>query len=162
MLPRTGDHQIGRQVGTETVVDRTIQRAVSLFDKLRRIRKIKSIQEFLVRLKRRTIVEGFPSRDVADRVENVWREAKETYGNSLPLPSMALGGDGGVLFVWRRDPHYLEIEVLPGGSEVFYENTQIGVAHHQDVSSSHSEVECAESWFLRFIDQQAGAYETAA
>ncbi|MBP1468896.1 hypothetical protein EYB53_024520 [Candidatus Chloroploca sp. M-50] len=52
---------------------------------------------------------------------------KASVQGMLAVPDAGISPDGEVLFLWKKEAHHFELEVLPNGqSELFYIN------HHSD------------------------------
>jgi len=85
---------------------------------------------------------------VALRAEEVWMEVQNEFAASLPVPLVALGEHGGVMFTWERGEHYVEIEVLEGRYELFYSNT---AGHDVPVAEdvTFDPVQAATAWLSR-------------
>ena len=52
--------------------------------------------------------------------ESLWSTVQDEYGTSLPVPLVAAGEDGGIMFSWDEGPHHLSVEMLKHRIEVFY------------------------------------------
>jgi len=95
------------------------------------IRKGNRVDSFLKSMISQSTKEGFPDPKVVSNANLIWRDAQGIYGPLLEEPLASLGADGGILFTWKKGPHYMEIEIVPDEIEVFYENEEINVVHYK-------------------------------
>ena len=93
---------------------------------LRRIEKLKEVDEYIEFLKKKSSQENFPSYSLVSYAELFWLDLQGEFEDTIPVPVVSLGLDGSILFTIKRDEHYLEIEVTEEGFELYYEDNDTG------------------------------------
>ncbi len=121
-----------------------------------RIQKIKGVEAFINRLKEKSASEGFPEFTIVSYTEIIWLDILNQYNDVLPVPLLSLGAAGGILFTFRKEEHYLELEVVHSGIEFYYENEATGKSDFKEFDFGTSVIESIEKWLLKFVYTDAG------
>jgi hypothetical protein len=116
---------------------------------VKKIEKLKEVDSFLEDIKEKSISEGFPEYNIALEAEKLWLDLQSEYDDLIPVPLVSLGIDGSVLFTIRDQHHYLELEVVEGGIEFFYENENTGESEFEELEFGLSIINNIETWLLK-------------
>jgi len=93
---------------------------------LKRIEKLKEVDEYIELLKKKSSHENFPSYSIVSYAEIFWLDLQSEFEDTIPVPVFSLGLDGSILITIKKDEHYLEIEVTEEGYELYYEDNDTG------------------------------------
>lgn len=117
-------------------------------DYLRRIEKLKELDEYFDLLKKKSSQENFPLYSIVSYAEKFWLDLQSEFEDTIPVPVVSLGLDGSILFTIKKDEHYLEIEVTEEGFELYYEDNETGENEFIEVSHGLSLMETIGDRFL--------------
>jgi len=115
---------------------------------LRRVKKLKKVDEYFEQLKEKYSQENFPSYSLISNAENFWLELQSEFEDTIPVPVVSLGLDGSILFTIKKNEHYLEVEVTEEAVELYYENNETGENEFIEVSHGLSLMEAIGDRFL--------------
>ena len=74
------------------------------------------------------------SKSTAERCFSVWDRLQSRMGGKMPVPDAASDGWGGIMLVWDKDQHHLELEFFADGTtESFYRNRITGAIYGDDI-----------------------------
>lgn len=117
-------------------------------DYLRRIEKLKGVDEYFDLLKEKSSQENFPLYSIVSYAEKFWLDLQSEFEDTIPVPIVSLGLDGSILFTIKKDEHYLEVEVTEEGFELYYEDNETGENELLEVSHGLSIMEAIGDRFL--------------
>jgi hypothetical protein len=81
----------------------------------------------------RIVREGEISRPLADAAWDVLLNLLDTLGPNLEIPDAIPGVDGKLFYTWKRDGHYLELEMRPDfKGEFFFRDGESGDVWSED------------------------------
>ncbi len=79
--------------------------------------------------------------ELARAALKVWWKCFGSFDGMLAIPDVAAGEAGELVFIWKREQHYLSIEMAPGVPfEVFYRDGRTGTIWGHDLGSSDPEI----------------------
>ncbi len=66
------------------------------------------------------------SSSLAAEAMTIWWRLSDAVEGDLAMPDAAPGGDGELLYIWKRGDHYLSLEMTEEGAEFFYRDRGTG------------------------------------
>ncbi len=67
------------------------------------------------------------SCELARTALKVWWKFYGSWAGELSVPDVGPGTNGDLIFIWKRDGHYLSVEMPPGSpADIFYRNDRTG------------------------------------
>ena len=69
------------------------------------------------------------SPNLARTALKVWRTLDASRDGNLSVPDVGPGPDGELIFIWKREDHYLSVEMSHDSlAEIFYRNQRTGAS----------------------------------
>jgi hypothetical protein len=103
--------------------------------------RIHEFREYVEALSKAQDSERLISPDLARTALKVWWKLYGSCEGDLSVPDVGPGHDGELIFIWKRNDHYLSVEIAPGTPpKIFYRNQRTGAIWGHDLDPSEREV----------------------
>jgi len=103
------------------LVDHGVALSAALTERIRRL------TDYMEDISRGDADDRLATVEMANKALRAWADLWKASGFTVPVPDAAPADDGHLVFAWKRDEHYFEMEVFPDGAcELFYDNRATG------------------------------------
>jgi hypothetical protein len=103
--------------------------------------RIHEFREYIDDLSKPSDDDPLISTGLARTALKVWWKLYGSCSGDLSVPDVGPGHGGELIFIWKRNDHYLSVEIAPGGpAETFYRNRRTGGIWAMDFDPSDREV----------------------
>ena len=100
------------------------------------------------------VLQSYCSRQQIDEAKKFLNSIKDKYACDLPIPQTSITVNGALQFVWDKNEHHLELEILNGKYEWFYRNRLTNKFDGEE----NCKIGVITSDFIRFFSMFSSSY----